>query len=92
MMPKICEFNTLESSLLTAKLLRAKRPDGRPAFNFIDLRPLSMSFTDFEDEQNIRYLLQNAKLLERLHLSIRGNKRMVGLLSPSARTFLRKSP
>ena len=87
MMPKIREFNTSESSVLTTKLLHAKRPDGRPAFNFMDLRRVSISFTDFEDEQNIWYLLQNAKLLERLHLSVGVRKKIVGLLSPSARTL-----
>jgi hypothetical protein len=86
MMPKIREFHTSESSLLTTKLLHAKRQDGRPAFNFMDLRRLSMSFTQFEDERNIRYLLQNAKLLEKLHLSVDHGQSLVGLhdiLSPS---------
>jgi hypothetical protein len=78
MLPKIREFNTSESELLTTKLFHAKRQDGRPAFNFMDLKRLSMSFTWSEDEQ---YVLQNAKLLEELHLSIgRGpNSSLVGL-------------
>ena len=87
MMPKIRELNTSSSSHLTTKLLRAKRQDGRPAFNFMDLRRLSMSFTDFEDDWSVRYLLQNTKLLERLYLSVDYDKSMVGLLSPSARTL-----
>ena len=55
MMPKIREFHTSHSSLLTTKLLHAnlKRQDGRPAFNFMDLRQLSMSFTQSEDDRNI---------------------------------------
>jgi hypothetical protein len=43
-----------------------------------------------EDERNIRYLLQNAKLLEKLHLSIDRGYYLEGLrdiLSPSARTL-----
>ena len=64
MMPKIRNFHT-SSSLLTTKLLHAKRQDGQPAFNFMDLRQLSINFGD---KQNIRYLLQNAMLLEKLHL------------------------
>ena len=89
-MPQIHEFHTSESSLLTSKLLHAKRQDGRPAFNFMDLRRLSMSSKRFEDERNIRYLLQNAKLLEKLHLSVERGRSLVGLhdiLSPSARTL-----
>ena len=64
MTPKIRELYTSSSSQLTMKLLHAKRPDGRPAFNFMDLRRLSMSFNDSEDDRYIRHLLQNAKLLE----------------------------
>ena len=71
MIPKILEFYTSESPLLTTKLLLAKRQDGRPAFNFTDLGLLSVYTTSFEDERNIRYILQNAKLLEELHLTIR---------------------
>ena len=66
MMPKIREFQTSASPLLTTKLLHAKKQDGRPAFNFTDLRRLS---TSLEDERNLRYLLQNAPVLEKLHLS-----------------------
>jgi hypothetical protein len=90
MMSKIREFHTSESSLLTTKLLHARRQDGRPAFNFMDLRRLSISSTSFEDEWNIRYLLQNAKLLEKLHLSVGLGWSLVGLhdiLSPSASTL-----
>ena len=87
-MPKIREFRTLDSSVLTTKLLHAKMQDGRPAFNFTDLKRLRMP-TWFEDKQNIRYLLQNAKSLEKLHLSI-GHQGLVGLhdiLSLSSRTL-----
>ena len=87
MMPKIRDLHVLESSLLTTKLLHAKTQDGRLAFNFMGLRRLSISFNQFEDEQNIRYILQNAKLLEGLHITLRQS--LVGLLSPSlsARTL-----
>ena len=71
-MPNIREFHISESDLVTTKLLRAKRQDGRSAFNFMDLRRLSISSIWFEDEWDIRYLLQNAKLLENLHLSLAG--------------------
>ena len=91
MMPKIREFHTSDSAVLTTKLLHAKRQqDGRPAFNFMDLRQVSMSLTQDKDEQNIRYLLQNATLLERLHLSIDSSRCLVGLrdiLYPSARSL-----
>ena len=55
----------------------------------MDLRRFSISFTRFEDEQNVRYVLQNAKLLERLHLSVDSNLgfKLVGLLSPSTPTL-----
>ena len=90
-MPKICEFHTSESDLLTMKLLRAKRQDGLPAFNFPDLRQLSTSFNYFVDERNLRYLLRNAKLLEKLHLSVALRRSLVGLLhdilSPTACTL-----
>ena len=89
LMPNLREFRTAESSLLTRKLLNVKRQDGRPAFNVMGLRQLevSMSFNHFEDEQNTRYLLQNAKLLEKLHLSVDPGRSLIGLLSPSARTL-----
>jgi hypothetical protein len=90
MMPKIREFRTSGSQLLTTKLLHAKGQDGRPAFNFMDLRRLSTSFYHPEDKQNTRYLLQNAKLLEKLDLSLEGGRSIAGLhdiLSPSARTL-----
>ena len=90
-MPRIRRLYTSDSSTLTKKLLHAKTQDGRPAFDFTDLRQLSMSFTWPEDEQNSRYLLQNAKLLEKLHLSVQqGRLSLVGLhdiLSPTARTL-----
>jgi hypothetical protein len=87
MMPKIREFHTSESAVLTTLLFHAKRQDGQPAFNFMDLRRFS---TRFEEERNLRYLLQNAKLLEILHLSVSPGRRFVGLhdiLSLSARTL-----
>ena len=74
---------------MTAKLLHAKTQDGRPAFNFMDLRRLSITSVFERDEQNIRYLLQNAKLLEKLHLSL-GLRPIGGLhdiLSPSTRNL-----
>ena len=70
MMPKIREFHTSESYGDTRLLLHAKRQDGRPAFNFMDLRRVSMRFSWIGDQGNIQYLLQNAKLLETLHLSV----------------------
>ena len=86
-MPKIREFRASSSSLLTTRLLHAKTQDGRPAFNFMALRRVSMSFEDFEGERNIRYLLQNAKLLEKLDLSSYGGRSLVGLLTLSAHTL-----
>jgi hypothetical protein len=74
-----------DSSLLM-KLLHAKMQDGRPAFNVTDLRRLSISSVWREDE-NIRYLLQNAKSLEKLDISVEYLSCIVGLLSPSARTL-----
>ena len=89
-MPKIREFHTSESSLLTTMLLNAKRQDGQPAYSFTDVRRLSVSSFWFEDEWNNRYLLQNARLLEELHLSVGPDQSSVGLhnnLSPCARTL-----
>ena len=82
-MTKICEFHTSYSSLLTMKLLHDKRQDGRPAFNFADLRQLPISFSCSEDKRNIRYLLQNAKLLEKLRLLYAADRSLVGVLCPS---------
>ena len=87
MMPKIREFHTLHSPRMTTKLLHAKRQDGQPAFNFMDLRRLSISL---EDKRNVRYLMQNAKLLDKLHLDVYCRDSVVGLhdiLSPSAHTL-----
>ena len=78
MVPKILEFHTSESSKLTTKLLYAKGQDGRPAFNFMDLRRLSMSFAR-DDEPNVRYLLRNAELLEELRLSLRPGQSLTQL-------------
>ena len=85
-MAEIHEFHTSQSSLLTSKLLHAKRQDGQPAFNVMDLRRLSIYSRWSEDEQNIRYLLQNAELLEKLHLLIDDGS-VVGLLSPRSCTL-----
>ena len=93
MTPKIREFHTSESALLTSMLLHVKRQDGRQAFDFMDLRRLSISSAwhgDGSEDQNIQFLLQNAKLLEKLHLSVELGWSLVGLrdiLSPSARTL-----
>ena len=89
-MPKLREFRTTKSSLLTRKLLHAKLQDGRPAFNLMNLRRLSLFPEDFEDKSSIRYLLQNAKLLEELHWQLMNVLRIVGLrdsLSPTACTL-----
>ena len=87
MIPEIREFHTSASPLLTTKLLHAKNQDGQPAFDFTDLRRLS---TCLEDEKNLQYLLQNAKSLEKLHLSVGRDQRaarLYDILSPSARTL-----
>ena len=65
--PKLREFHTLMSSLLTTKLLNTKRQDGRPAFDFTDLKQLSMQL---ENESKFRYLMQSAESLETLHLKL----------------------
>ena len=91
MVPKIRELRTVSNSYyesLTTDLLLAKRQDGRPAFfNFTNLRRLSISYNIFEDIRNIQYFLQNARLLEKLDLSIGTGRNFMGLLSPGARTL-----
>ena len=87
MMPKIREFHTSSSSLLMTKLFHARTYDGRPAFNFMDLRRVSMSLDVFDDGRNTRYLLQNAKLLENFDFSVFGARNLVGILSLSPRTL-----
>ena len=89
MLPKIREFHTSHSYQLTKKLLDVKGQDGRPVFNFMDVRQLSISFVDFEDNRNIQCLLEKAKLLERLHLTVDIGMSFVGVLSTigSARTL-----
>ena len=87
--PKIREFHTSSSILMTTKLLHAKRQDGQPAFDFMDLRRL---FICLGDEQNIRYLLQNAKSLEKLHLLVgpvhwHGLLRLRDIISSGARAL-----
>ena len=88
MMPSIREFHTEDSSLVTTLLLHnTKREDGRPAFNFMDLRRLS---TCLDDKRNVRHLVQNAKLLEKLHLKVGYGQGLVGLhdiVSLSAHTL-----
>ena len=86
-MPKIREFHTSGSCLLTKKLLDVKGQNGRPVFNFMDLRQLSISFVYVEDKRNIQCLLENAKLLERLHLTVDIGMSLVGVLSTGARTL-----
>ena len=81
------EFRTYDSSLVMTNLLHAKLRDSRPAFNFMDLRRLSISSTWSEEEQKYSNILQNAKFLEKLHLSVNSFRSMVRLLSPSARTL-----
>ena len=74
MTPKIREFNSFLSTefKLTTKLLRAKGQDGQPAFNFMDLRRLSIAFDPSDSEEDsLRYLLRSTKSLERLRLSVR---------------------
>ena len=87
MMVMLREFHISESSMLTRELLNYKLQDGRLAFDFMDLKRLSMSFSRYEDQWNIRYLLQNAKSLEKLYLSVDFRRNLVGLLSPSAPTL-----
>ena len=88
MLPKIREFHTSNSCWPTMKLLDIKGQDGRPVFNFMDLRQLSVTFFDFEDIRNIQCLLEKAKLLERLHLSVISFRlSLVGVLSTASRTL-----
>ena len=78
MMPKLREFHISDSGLMAKQLLLAKGQDGRPAFNFMDLIGLSMpsDLDPFHDEQNIR---QNAKLIEKFHLSVGCRQTLVDL-------------
>ena len=88
-MPKIREFYTLHSPQMTTKLLHATKQDGQPAFNFMDLRRL-FTCLHSEDKQNIRYITQNAKLLEKLQLTVGCGESLLGLrdlLSPCTRTL-----
>ena len=87
MIPKIREFHTSGSSQVTTKLLDAERQDGQPAFNFMDLKRLSMTLDGFVNKRNIEYLFQNAKLLEELHLSVVHGTSLVGILSLSVRSL-----
>ena len=70
MLPKIREFNTSSSHLLRKKLLDVKVQDGRPYFGFMDSISFKASGIHFKEEENIRCLLEKAKLLEKLHLSV----------------------
>ena len=86
MMPKIRVFRTSGSCQLTRKLLHAKRQDGQPAFNFMDLRRISATLNDFESgDWDIQHLLQNAELLESFFLYIGQSGSIKGILSPGAR-------
>ena len=87
MLPKIREFHTWDSYQLTKNLLDVKGQDGRPVFNFMDLRQLSISLFHYEDNENVQCLLAKAKLLERLCLSVDFGQSLVGVLSTSARTL-----
>jgi hypothetical protein len=77
----------------TRKLLHAKKQDGRPAFNLLDLRRLSMTFCPggrVNDEGNIHFLLQNAKLLENFQLKLYSDcdtRTLAGILSLSPCTL-----
>ena len=86
MMPKLREFHIKISNHMAKQMLLAKGQDGRPAFNFMNLRGLTMDFQG--DDRHIRYVLQNAKLLEKLHLHLGADRSLVELhetLSPSVR-------
>ena len=93
MMPKIREFHTSGSFQFTTKLLHAKRQDGHPAFNFMDLRRLSTTLnqfdsefdSEFDDERDIQYLLENSKFLESFHLYLGHGRSIARILSPGAR-------
>ena len=90
LMPQIREFRTSGSSLLTTKLIRAKKHDGQPACNFMNLKRLSTCLEDELSQWNLQYLLQNAKLLENLHLSFghcRISARLPDIFSLCARTL-----
>ena len=91
MMPRIREFHTSNSYLPTMKLLNAEGQDGRPVFNFMDLRQLSVSFNSnsipSEEKRTLQCLLEKAKLLERLRLSVDIGMNLVGVFSTSARTL-----
>ena len=87
MMPKLRELHTPGSFELTMMLLHAKTQDGQPAFNIMNLRRFS---SYFEDKWDLLYLLQNAKLLEILHLTVEEGESLEGLheiLSASPRTL-----
>ena len=87
MLHKIREFHSSNSNMLTMKLLFVKRQDRRPAFKFKDLRQLSMSLVHYKGQENIRCLLQDAKLLEKFHLSVDSGQSLVGVLSAGVRTL-----
>ena len=89
-MPKIRELSISYLESLRVDFLYAKMQDGRPAFNFMDLRRLWMHFTTFSNDQNVQYLLQNAKTLEKIHFSVQSGRSLMGLhdiLSPIAPTL-----
>ena len=85
---KIREFHTSGSYQMTEKLLDVKGQDGRPVFDFMDLRQLSISFVIFQDQRNIQCLLEKAKLLEKLRLSVDDSGlSLLGVLSTVSRTL-----
>ena len=68
MMPKLREFHIFFSAKVLMMMLHAKMHDGRPAFNFMNLKRL---FVSLDDKQHLLTLLHNARLLEKLHLEVR---------------------
>ena len=87
MMPKIRELHTSGSHQLMMNWLVTEGQDGQPVFNFMYLRHLSMSIISFEDKRSIKCLLQNAKLLERFHLSVESGRSLGGVLSTCTPTL-----
>ena len=77
--PKIRVLHISESFETTMKLVLAKTPDGRPAFKFVDLRQLSIAFTQIEDKRFFQHFLQNAMFLHKLELSLATDQNLVGL-------------
>ena len=93
---EIRKFHTSFTPLAT-RSLHANRQDGQPAFSYMGLRRLSNCLGDV---QNIRYLLQNAKLLIKKSfiyhslslISVLDRLHDIVSESASAATLLNKSP